>query len=660
MKGILGRLGVSSIRRLADMPDDIAEPEGSRDALVDSANENNELSGPLCSNRRGFLKATGLMASAAAINFSLAGVAQKAYAAVISPYLLLDLPLLGALQARLGSTPTIMRESSQGTESDPPPVFAYGSDGVPQGILALHAGGDAVVPRLSSSLLAGWQDFENPAWHRVNVPVCVASAGTASDGTNRLWRFREGFATGPHLIRQKPDTMEKGQTYTLNAIVRDGQVRFVGLQLRGFSGKYYTARFDLQGRSVYKRSGAIEIGLTSLENGLVHIWASFKAGWGQEQPVASLQFLHASTGATQFAGTNRSLYVSEFWMNPGAGAAQLPSSVRPRGGYLQDASNIAGTAWYKSGLSSYEPNAGADENGDNNLWRISESQENAPHILRQDLYGLGSGEIYTLNAILKAQDLRYVGLQLRTFNDNYYVARFDLLQGTLFNSFNALDSGVRKLANGLLHVWASFDAEAGNALPSYTLQLLSSDGRSARYAGSNRALYFSRAWVNLGIAEFGIPEDADPVPVAGLSKDTIAIDGMSHLSPNDCAGVCSFQFRQGLTGLARIWHTGDGDNDYAAISISPTQLIFEKVRSGIKTRCVHTANWTTGSTYRVGWRSSSLTGMELVLNGRTVAVNNGMMARREITVGSRLIIGSDGKRYYSNCPIGNMLIFSES
>jgi hypothetical protein len=124
--------------------------------------------------------------------------------------------------------------------------------------------------------------------------------------------------------------------------------------------------------------------------------------------------------------------------------------------------------------------------------------------------------------------------------------------------------------------------------------------------------------------------------------------------------VFAFSYKSGNLEPIRIWHSGAGENDYIAVTIVDRDLVFEKVVSGVAARCTYTEDWRDGQRYKVGWRCSRETGMELVVNGKQVAVDSSPLARRDAPIGDNLFIGSDGRRFFSTCPISNMTIYSEA
>jgi len=636
-------------------------------AIASSGTECQEISSrvKLVSDRRGFLKAGAALGAVAAADFSLTGLANQAIAAVAGAYKLLDLPFMGNLAAAVGARPTVQRASGVSVS----PTFAYGSGGTPLGILAKHgtgsgsSGSSGSAGSSQGAISVSWDNLAAVIWKKVRVPVCAGNAGIASDGSNRLWRMREGTEFGSHMLRQELPQLVKGQTYTLNAVVRSNQTRYVGLQLKAYDGKYYTARFDLSNKNVVKAFGDIDIGFKSLNNGLVQIWVSFKAGWGNKSPLMNLLFLGPSNAETRFIGENRSMYVSEFWAAKGSAATDLPASGNVlSGGLLSDPADLQSNDWVKSGLASYTPSSGIASDGTNRLWQIVENNVNGVHSINQDVGSLKQNTTYTLNAVVRSDQVKFVALQLKTFANEFAVARFDLFGKSTSTNYQALDYGVFNKADGLTQIWASFKTGTGNNLPRLSLQLLGANGTDSLYAGSGRRLYFSEMWLNQGLASTVMPGGSVAEDTSGngsANYDVISINGIQHISPNDCAGIFSFQFRSDIAGRVRIWHTGSSDNDYTAISVTSSQLLFDKVVSGVVTRCSYNVNWQPNRVYRVGWRSSSQTGMELVVNGQQVAANKSAMARREFEVGDRLMFGSNGKQYFSNCPIGNMLIFSE-
>jgi len=626
-------------------------------------------------SRRGFLKAGLMTGLAGAANLSIGSVTNKVLAAAAQvPYKLLDLSLLGSLNARIGAQPTVMNFSSGASVS---PTYGYAASGNAMGILARHAGdsdaGDgsdhdnSAAP--SDIVSFDWDDLDSAAWRRLQVPTCVPNAGLAADGVNRLWRLREGYTNDRHMLRQDLPGLQQGEVHTLNAIVKSPNVRYVGLQLRTCDNKYYMTRFDLMNKSVYRRYGAVSVGLEQLSNGLVHIWASSNTGYGNRTPAAALMFLSDANADARFKGSDRTLYVSDFWASRGDSQTALPyrgddSAGTPSGGELLAPADLNDSAWTKANVNLLA-NAGTASDGTNRLWRIRENTQNGQHAISQDLADMPKGSPYTVNAVVRSGQVQHVALQMRTASGNFHIARFDLYGKEKGSAYRALDYGVIPLSDGLVQIWASFDAEAGQAVPKVWLMMLNAAGNQNVYTGSTRSLYFSEMWMNSGrAATLGAgavaPQPREPVAEGSNGFDVISVDGIQHMSPNNCAGILSFQHKSGVEGQVRLWHTGYGENDYAAVSLAGNQLKFEKVVAGVAARCVHTVSFQAGKTYKVGWRSSRVTGMELVLNGQQVATNGSACARRDVDVGDRLILGSNGRRFFSNCPIGGIAVYSEA
>jgi len=330
---------------------------------------------------------------------------------------------------------------------------------------------------------------------------------------------------------------------------------------------------------------------------------------------------------------------------------------QPDGQPLLHSQSFDNGVWTKTNATLVAANGSASD-GTNRLWRLSESNVSGQHGLSQSVNGLNAGKICTLNAVVKKTSARYIALQFKTRAGNFHVARFDLGAGATHSQFNAVDFGVINLANGMQHVWAAFDTESGSGNVEVFFQLLAEDGSTANYIGSNQSVLISELWINSGPTATSYVR-AQAAPTA-RAADQLFVNAKDSFRPNDCSGVLSFQFRGSNSSSNMVWYTGIDENNNASIRVTANQLIFQKVVSGLATSCEHFVNWEHGEVYRIGWRSSSITGMELVLDGEKVSSNASVNAKRDIEAGARLYIGSDGESSFCNCPISNVMVFSEA
>jgi hypothetical protein len=180
-------------------------------------------------------------------------------------------------------------------------------------------------------------------------------------------------------------------------------------------------------------------------------------------------------------------------------------------------------------------------------------------VLSQSCPALRAATVCTVNAIVRSDQVRYVGLQIRSYANNYAVARFDLAKESVASFYLSRGYGVVPRGDGLVHIWASFDTENGTAAPAVFLQLLDANGKTPAYAGANRTLYFSEIWVNEGLAATAMPRKeaslASTAPGGEAANDVLSLGGIDCMSPNDCSGTFAFQYRDGIQDEARIWQT---------------------------------------------------------------------------------------------------------
>jgi len=300
---------------------------------------------------------------------------------------------------------------------------------------------------------------------------------------------------------------------------------------------------------------------------------------------------------------------------------------------------------------------GAASDGSQRLWRISSGTASGAHGLSQSVSRLSAGSVITVNAVLKSDGNRNVGLQLQTRAGNFHVARFDLVGGSATMRFKALASGIRSLGGGLSHIWATFNVESGATVPAIALQLLDADGVSASFQGNGGAVLLSEMWLNSGNSW------SSYIKAAGLAgsraPDQLYLDTESGVRANDCSGIVAFRFDGVNKASSALWYSGIDENNYATVRITDAQIIFEKVANGLVTRCAHSLSWQHGRVYKIGWRTSRYTGMELVLDGRAVASNTSVNAKRDFNLGDRTFIGSDNRKRFCGFPMSNLMIFAE-
>ena len=632
--------------------------------------------------RRDFMKGAAVLGGSALVNLSVVG-ASKTFAAVagvssqLTPYSMLDLPLLDSLSAYIGSSPTLERNTNWLVDAanilpdelvNGNPVFAYDPYGNSLGILSEHNGQPAVPPQ-QEQILEAEQDVSAAVWKKTNIPGYTSSAGIASDGTNRLWRLNEGAAYGTHVLSQSVPQLEQGITYTLNTVLRSDDIRYVGLQLKTNAGKYYVARFNLETGTFHSNFNALEYGVIRLSNGLLQIWASFDSGFGSKVPTASLQILANDGKNWKFAGENRSLYFSEYWINQGLANTDYYSIKQSLNSIVTAPSNFADPAWSKVNIPEVISNSGIASDGTNRLWKLNEGYTFGGHLLTQKLYNLKPDNKYTINAVVRSDDIQYVALQFSSFKKAYVnpIARFDIFNKVKHSKRKVIEYGVIPLANGLVQIWAAFNSGAGTDTPMVILKILGSDGITWNPVGVGRSLYISECWVTSGVGATSYPA----VLASGLTgeasenndfiiSDVISLGAEGHIAANNCAGIFSFQFKRQGSGKSTILHTGLDEKNYISVSVSNTQLVFDKTINGVSSSCVHNESWTENQIYRVGWRISKATGMELVLDGHRVANDANVKSRRDFDIGPKLFVGSNGKRDFSNCPISNIIVFNEA
>ncbi len=325
--------------------------------------------------------------------------------------------------------------------------------------------------------------------------------------------------------------------------------------------------------------------------------------------------------------------------------------------FLLQTENYSNAVWNKKNIN-VTSNQGIATDGTTRLWLLDEGNNTGSHTISQPVYFIGNSEIHTLNAVVKANDLRFVALQMSTRAGNFSVARFDLNSRAVVSNYLAIDYGINDLGNGFLHLWAAFDAETGPAAPVIYLQLLGSNETTSSYRGTNRSIYVSEMWVNQGVFSTSYLR---AVSVPALRAADLLFDDSNYVLPvNDCSGIFAFQYNGKNPEVSPVVYTGLDENNYFAVSFTKSQLLLEKVVSGLATSCIHNINWQVGSFHAVGWRMNRKVGMELVLDGQQVAVNRSVMAKRDIDLGSRIYFGSDGKHKFCNCPISNIMIFREA
>jgi hypothetical protein len=329
----------------------------------------------------------------------------------------------------------------------------------------------------------------------------------------------------------------------------------------------------------------------------------------------------------------------------------------PNNQFLLQTENFNNAVWNKKNTNATS-NQGIATDGTNRLWLLGEGNNNGAHNISQPVYFIGNSEIHTLNVVVKANDVRFVALQMGTRAGNYSAARFDLNSLSVASNHLAIDYGVNDLGSGFLHLWAAFDAETGPAAPVISLQLLGSSDTAFSYLGTNRSIYVSEMWINQGVYSTSYLR-ADSVPSL-RAAELLFDDSNDVLQTNDCSGIFAFQYTGKNPEASPVVYTGLDENNYFAVSFTKSQLILEKVVSGLATSCIYDINWQVGTFHAVGWRINSKAGMELVLDGQQVAVNRSALAKRDIDLGSRIYFGSDGKHRFCNCPISNIMIFREA
>ncbi len=634
--------------------------------------------------RRYFMKGAAVLGGSTLVNLSVVG-SSKTFAAVagvsnqLTPYSLLDLPLLNSLSTYIGSSPTLERNTTWLVDDEKilpdelvngNPVFAYDPYGNSLGVLSEHNGLPAVPPQTQpEQILEAEQDVSAAVWKKTNIPGYTENAGIASDGRNRLWRLNEGTAYGTHVLSQAVPQLEQGITYTLNAVLRSDDIRYVGLQLKTSAGKYYVARFNLETGTLHSNFNAIDYGVIRLSNGLLQIWASFDSGLGSKVPTAALQILASDGKSWRFSGGNRSLYFSEYWINRGLAKTNYNSIKQSLNSIVASPSNFADPVWNKVNVPEVIPNSGVASDGTNRLWKLNEGYAFGEHLLTQQLPNLKPDKKYTINAVVRSDDIQYVALQFASFKKAYVnpIARFDILNKVKHTKKNVIDYGVIPLANGLVQIWAAFNSGAGTATPMVILKILGSDGAAWNPVGMGRSLYISECWMTSGVGATSYPAALASGSIDEafenndfIISDVISLEAEGHIATNNCAGIFSFQFKRQGSDKSTILHTGLDDKNYISLSVSNTQLLFDKTINGVSSSCVHNERWTENQIYRVGWRISKATGMELVLDGRRVANDANVKARRNFDIGPKLFVGSNGKRDFSNCPISNIIVFNEA
>ena len=334
-------------------------------------------------------------------------------------------------------------------------------------------------------------------------------------------------------------------------------------------------------------------------------------------------------------------------------------SVSTQANYVEASEDLSHAVWEKRNISNLTPYSGTASDGTNRLWLVNEGSDTGVHDVSQAITGLRNSTFYTVNVVVKPGTVKYAGLQFKTTAGNYAVARFDMQEGRVYGKYRAQDCGVIPMGNGLLQLWASFNTEDGAGKPVIYLQFLGDNGISSNITGRNRQFYFSECWIGVGsqAAEYVI---AEPAITESLALDTISVISNGAIKSNNCSGIISFRYRSGISTAKYLWNTGVDVNNRSSLRLTGSALIFEKVHSGVSVRCVYRINWVEDAEYRVGWRSSSATGMELILNGNRVSALDSISARLDMDIGQKIYIGSDGIKAYSSCPISNFCIYDES
>jgi len=625
------------------------------------------------------MKGAALVSTGAAANLALPGascaVAAELGAVEELPRCRADIPFNLSLAALVGSGAEVSRTVEWFGENDPQveaellndqPEFAVDEFGMSLGVVAQH-NGPSIRKRTSdtaesanSSLSLAAHDLGDPVWDATNF--VVGGVSTTASGY-RLSECSDGTSGGRHSLAQVLPNLSRNGRCTLSAVLRGAGARYVGLQLKTFANQFPIARFDLQDGRVASSYRVIDSGMSVMADDLFCIWATFDSQDGNVVPVMSLQLLAGNGKVANYKGSGRKLYISSLAMYDGEVVASqdgvtggdAPVTVSQAPGEFGDA------AWQRNNFEmlGYDADIAAHV--------ISEGFGHGNHIIKQALPGLKQNSLYTVSAVLHSDQLQYVALQLRTCDDQYKIARFDMFNQKIFKGFAVHNWGAEPLGDGKVHFWAVFDSGAGETSPVVSLMLCDRNGMATSYSGSGRSVYLSAFYVSLG----GVAAPPSGSNIIGdessgdrfvqpLIRDAISSSGAVNIASNNCAGVFTFQYRPNGSGRSTMLRTGQDDASFLSLSISPDQLIFEKRSGGVSTVCAHDTSWVDGQIYRVGWRSSRATGMELYLDGSQVAEDSSSQARQDFTVGERLYFGSSGSAEFSASPVSNVLIFDEA